>query len=317
MISEAELKEGFAGVVARTELAGLGERYEGKVRDCYTKGDVRILVTTDRLSAFDRLLTTIPYKGQVLNSLAARWFSLCDDLVSHHLIDVPDPNVMVVRNCSMVPFEVVVRGYLAGSAWRSYEKGGKVSGVALPPGLREFERLPEPVITPSTKAEVGGHDEPVSEAEILASGLVERKVWEQMRERSLALFERGSAFAAGRGLLLADTKYEFGLAGGKLLLVDEIHTLDSSRYWVAESYPEKIGRGEAPEMLDKEPVRRWLASQGFMGEGAVPEIPDEMRLGVSRHYVSSFERILGEPFVPVKGDAGPRIERNLVGYRGE
>jgi len=314
MISESTLKEGLNSILNVTQLSGLGERYQGKVRDCYMKGDERILVTSDRLSCFDKNVTTIPFKGQVLNGITAKWFSMTRDIIENAVIDLPDPNVMVARNCDLVPFEMIVRGYIAGSAWRSYAKGEMTSGVAFPEGLKEFQKLPAPVITPSTKATDGGHDLSVSEEYILSSGKVEKVIWEQMKEAALALFERGSKFAEERGLILVDTKYEFGLFKGKLMVIDEIHTLDCSRYWIQSSYSERIGRGEAPEMLDKEPVRRWLISQGYMGEGPVPHFTDEYRLEISQHYIRSYELLLGESFNAVLGDPYSRIEMNLQKY---
>jgi phosphoribosylaminoimidazole-succinocarboxamide synthase len=316
MITDEELRKALPHVLGRTRLEGVGERYEGKVRDCYTRGDVRILVTTDHLSCFDRVLTTIPFKGQVLNGLSTEWFRLAEGAVKHHLVDVPDPSVMVVRQCELVPFEVIVRGYVAGSAWRKYQKGEAVSGVTLPPGLKEFDKLPEPLLTPSTKAAVGAHDEAISEAEVLQSGKVAKRDWELMKAWALELYGLGVRHAEARGLILADTKYEFGIHKGNLLLIDEIHTLDCSRYWIGESYPERVGRGEAPEMLDKEPTRRWLMAQGFMGEGPIPPISDDYRMELSRHYMGAFERLLGKPFQPLFGDPYERIERALAPYRG-
>lgn len=314
MISETTLKEGLNSILDVTHLSGLGERYQGKVRDCYMKGDTRFLVTSDRLSCFDKNVTTIPFKGQVLNGITAKWFSMTNDIIENAVIDLPDPNVMVARNCELVPFEMIVRGYIAGSAWRSYAKGEMTSGVAFPEGLHEFQKLPSPVITPSTKATDGSHDLSVSEEYILSSGQVERKVWEGMKEAALALYDRGATFAQERGLILVDTKYEFGLFKGKLMIIDEIHTLDCSRYWIGSSYKERTEKGEAPEMLDKEPVRRWLISQGYMGEGAVPHFSDEYRLEISSHYIRSYELLLGEAFEPVLGDPSSRLEKNLRKY---
>jgi phosphoribosylaminoimidazole-succinocarboxamide synthase len=234
--------------------------------------------------------------------------------VENHVEAVPDPSVMVGREVSIVPIEVVVRGYLAGSAWRDYVQGAPISGVKLPGGLRHFERLPEPIITPSTKESVGSHDLPISENEIVTRGIVSPEVWEEIREKALALFHFASQEVGSRGLLLADTKYEFGLLEGRVVLADEIHTLDCSRFWVADTYEERLRSGEAPEMVDKEPVRRWLLDRGFKGDGTPPPIPDEYRYELMCHYVRSFERIAGVPCDLDYGDPLARIESNLKRY---
>lgn len=314
MVQDSELFKQLPFVLTGTSFDFLGERYAGKVRDNYSRGDRRIIVTTDRLSCFDQVVTAVPFKGQVLNQLAVYWFNRTSDIVSNHIIDVPDPNVLVVKSCEVLPVEVVVRAYLAGSAWRDYEAGRAVSGVKLPPGLKISQKLPECLITPSTKAPQGSHDEPISEEEILSSGLVERRLWQQIREASLALFARAAAEVEKRGLLLVDTKYEFGLRDGALILVDEIHTLDSSRYWVAGTYQQKFGAGEPPEMLDKEPVRQWLLKQGYKGDGPIPHFSDEYRVQIARHYVDSYQRISGLPFEPSAGDALERIAGRLREY---
>ncbi len=298
-------------VLSRTEFPFLSERYEGKVRDTYAFGRSRILVATDRLSCFDRVVTTIPFKGQVLSQLATTWFRKIEHIVSHHLEEVLDPNVVLVKDCAILPVEVVVRGYLTGSAYRDYAAGRGISGVQLPPGLTEYQKLPSVLITPSTKAARGEHDLPIGEAEIVSQGIVPARVWAEVREKALALFAFGQQEAAQQGLMLVDTKYEFGLCEGKVTLADEIHTLDSSRYWIEKSYRERISRGEAPEMLDKEPVRQWLLTKGFKGDGTIPEFTDEYRISLTDHYVRSFEHITGTPFVPVPGDTAARIEKIL------
>ena len=221
---------------------------------------------------------------------------------------------MIGREVSIIPVEVVVRGYVAGSAWRDYIAGNAVSGVALPPGLHEFERLPRPILTPSTKEAFGKHDMPISETEIVSRGIVSAPLWEQIRETALRLFEVGTKELEGRGLLFADTKYEFGLLDGRLVLADEIHTLDSSRFWVAASYEERLRKGDAPEMLDKEPIRRWLMERGFKGDGPLPEIPDEYRMDLVRHYTKSFNMITGTECAIDTSDPLDRIERNLRVY---
>ena len=309
------IRSQLPGVLTSTAYEFAGRQISGKVRDSYVDGDIRYLVTTDRLSCFDVVVTSIPFKGQVLNQMATEWFARVGDIVHHHLLDVPDPNVMVVQNCEVLPIEVVVRGYVTGSAWRDYTAGKRISGIQLPEGLRASEQLAEPIITPSTKAEVGDHDEPVSEEEILKRGLVDPKHWDYIKEASFALFQRGQEYAATQGLLLVDTKYEFGLHQGKVVLLDEIHTLDSSRYWIADSYQECFEEGRTPQMLDKEPVRRWLMEQGFSGEGVVPAFSDAYRCELSRHYVDSYQKILGTPFTPIHGDTEGRIASALQHYK--
>jgi phosphoribosylaminoimidazole-succinocarboxamide synthase len=299
-----------------TSFSWLGNKYTGKVRDTYTRGSERVLIATDRLSAFDRLLTTIPLKGQVLTQLAQYWFERVSSFMPHHVLAMPDPCVVVAREVSIIPIEVVVRGYLAGSAWRDYEAGHPVSGVKLPAGMRQFEPLPSPLITPSTKESVGKHDVPISEHEIVERGIVPAHVWEDVRSKALQLFAMASAELSERGLIFVDTKYEFGLLDDVVVLADEVHTLDCSRFWLKSSYEERLSRGEIPEMLDKEPIRRWLMERGFQGEGQPPQIDDEYRAELMAHYMRSFELIAGQPFVP---DAQPpleRIERNLRSYYG-
>ena len=316
MVSDDQIREQLEHVLEGTNFDFLGERYAGKVRDSYTRGDTRFLITSDRISCFDVVVTLVPFKGQALNQMAVNWFGQTEDIVSNHLIDVPDPNVMVAKNLDMLPIEVIVREYITGSAWRDYQAGKSISGVELPKGLRASEKLPETIITPSTKAEQGEHDLPISEAEILGRGLVEKQLWEEIKEVSMALFRRGQEVAARHGLIFVDTKYEFGLVNGKLTLADEIHTMDSSRFWINSSYLERFERGEAPEMLDKEPTRQWLISKGYQGEGEIPEFTDQHRIDLSRHYISAFERITGGEFSAEVGPALERVERNLRAYAG-
>lgn len=299
-------------VLRQVDIPELGECYRGKVRDNYRRGDRRIIVTTDRLSCFDVVVAHIPFKGEVLNRLAVYWFRATSTICPNHLIATPDPNVMVVENCDVLPVEVVVRRYLAGSAWRAYKAGQPVSGVTLPQGLTEYCRLPDMLMTPSTKAAHGAHDEPVSEDEIVKKGIVDKDLWTEIRERSFLLFKYGEKLAAERGLLLVDTKYEFGLKNGELILVDEIHTLDSSRYWVGETYEERVSKGQAPEMLDKEPARQWLLSQGYSGNGKPPVFSDEKCIEISEHYINSFKQISRMSIAPAVADPGPRIRENLA-----
>lgn len=302
--------------LSETDFSWLGPVYRGKVRDSYLSGSRRVLIATDRLSAFDRVIATVPGKGQVLTGMAAYWFDRASDIIANHLIGMPDPNVMVVKDVSIIPVEVVVRGYLAGSAWRDYEAGRLVSGHRIKPGMSQFEQFPAPLVTPFTKEPVGHHDLPISESEILARGLVSREHWEEIRVAALKLFELGSREVSERGLLFADTKYEFGLLDGKVVLADEIHTLDSSRFWVSETYETNLRKGEAPEMLDKEPIRRWLIDRGFMGEGEPPVIDDLYRMSLREHYVKSAERITGQ--IAQLDDSEPvdRIARNVKRFLG-
>lgn len=232
-------------------------------------------------------------------------------IVANHLLDSPHPNVMVVRDCKVIPIEVVVRAYLAGSAWRDYEANNPVSGITLPAGLKEFSKLNEPLITPSTKAAKGLHDIPISEEEIVSKGLVPADVWRYVRTKALEVFAYGANVASSRGLILADTKFEFGMLGDEVLLVDEILTLDSSRYWVRDSFEERVKSGEGPEMLDKEPTRRWLLSKGFSGNGPIPTITEDHIVSISSHYISAGERISGAPFECEVGDPIPGIRKSL------
>ena len=297
-----------------TDCNWLGNRYQGKVRDTYQRDGLRVLVATDRLSAFDRVLTTIPGKGQVLTHMASYWFERTRHVVANHVIAVPDPCVMVGREVSIIPIEVIVRGFLAGSAWRDYRSGRPTSGVTFPSGMREFDQLREPVVTPSTKEALGKHDQPISESEIVRQGVVSANVWEEVRSKALELFALAAREVSARGLLFVDTKYEFGLVDGSVVLADEIHTLDSSRFWLTDSYERNVAAGGAPEMLDKEPIRRWLLERGFSGEGDVPAISDEYRAELAQHYVRSCERITGTVCVLNVEEPKARVERNLRAY---
>lgn len=301
----------LANVLERTNFDFLGSRYEGKVRDCYVKDSVRFLIASDRLSCFDRVVTSIPCKGEVLTRMAQHWFALSHDILPNHIIDVPDPNVMVVQECEIFPIEVVVRAYLTGSAWRDYSAGKAISGIKLASGMKASQKLETPIITPSTKAAKGSHDEPISEAEILARGLVAPRLWQQACEAAHALFALGVTEAAKQGLLLVDTKYEFGIKEGKLILADEIHTLDSSRYWIAQSWAERFAKGETPEMLDKEPVRQWLLERGFKGDGEIPFFSDDHRVEIAEHYIKSYQKVTGCDFEIEVEPVAARVEKAL------
>jgi phosphoribosylaminoimidazole-succinocarboxamide synthase len=296
-----------------TRFPALGERYQGKVRDVYRKGDRLVLVTTDRLSAFDHVLTTIPFKGEVLNRLAIFWFEKTRHLVPNHLIDAPDPNVVVARRCEPFPVEFVVRGYITGSLWRDYQAGKHTAyGVPFELGLKKDQKLVKPIITPSTKAAYGQHDEPISAQEIVRRGMMTEGSWQRTSELALALFEEGQRWAKTRGLILVDTKYEFGESAGQIVLIDEIHTPDSSRYWIAEEYEARFTKQQDQKMLDKENIRQWLIRErGFSGDGTPPPIPDEVRVDLAEKYLTAFERITGSPINLAVGDVNIRIEQNL------
>lgn len=317
-VDEQTLRTGLELTLAHSDLDALGEKYEGKVRDNYTTEDgKRILVVTDRISAFDRVLGTLPFKGQVLNGLAAWWFDETKDIVPNHVIDVPDPNVMVAIECRPLKVEMVVRAYITGvtstSIWAHYERGERVfCGHRLPEGLKNHQRLPEPILTPSTKAAKGDHDVSTSREEILAMGRLTGAEFDEAAEYAMALFRHGQKVCADRGLILVDTKYEFGKTpDGEIVVIDEIHTPDSSRFWYADTYQERFEAGEDPQSFDKEYVRRWLAQRGYRGDGPVPHIPDEIRIEASRRYIEACDTIRGTPFEPNLEPPLPRIHRNL------
>ncbi len=288
--------------IETTHFSGFGERYQGKVRDTYRADHHLILITTDRISAFDHVLRqTIPFKGQVLNQLAAYFFEHTSDVTPNHVLSVPDPNVTIAIRCEPVPVEFVVRGYLAGHAWRTYSRGTRVlCGKSLPDGLVQNSRLPEPILTPTTKAHEG-HDEDISRDEIVAQGLMDADLFDHLEAVSLSLFRRGTEMAAERGLILVDTKYEFGRTpDGRYVVIDEVHTPDSSRYFYADTYHERLERNEPQRQLSKEFVREWLMSNGFQGKKgqSLPDLPDAFRVDVARRYVELYESITGTRFEP-------------------
>ncbi len=316
-VDRQTLKQGLSLTLDHTDLP-LGDKIEGKVRDSYLPGDgTRILVTTDRISAFDRVLGTLPFKGQILNQLSTWWMNTTADVAPNHLLGAPDPAVVVARQCEPLPVEWVMRAYITGvtstSAWTHYAKGERVfCGHTLPEGLRKNERLPEAILTPSTKALKGGHDESVSRSTLLERGVIDEETFAACETIVRALFAAGQKVCADRGLILVDTKYELGRApDGTILVIDEIHTPDSSRIWHEASYRARLSAGEEPESFDKEYVRRWLAAQGFAGDGPVPPIPDDVRVEASRRYIEACETIRGEPFVPNLEPPAARIANNL------
>jgi len=289
----------------------LGELYRGKVRDCYSKDGKITIITTDRISAFDQVLGTIPFKGQVLTQLAQFWFEQTNDIITNHLISSPDPNVMIVKRCQPLPIEIIVRGYLAGSAWRDYQKGNPVSGIILPEGMKKNQKFPTPFITPSTKEEYGGHDRPISREEILQKGIISSELYQQVEIAALQLFQRGTDITAQQGLILVDTKYEFGLYHNQLVLIDEIHTPDSSRFWEAASYETAFNNNDDPQQLSKEFLREWLMEQGFMGTGVPPKLSEEIKQKTSKIYIDAYERITGQTFIKDESNILERIKNNL------
>ncbi|WP_081719631.1 phosphoribosylaminoimidazolesuccinocarboxamide synthase [Salinispira pacifica] len=288
--------------------AGKISFYQGKVRDSLIFPRRILMITSDRVSAFDRILDLVPLKGEVLNRISSWWFRQTEDIIPNHIISRPGGRSLEVRPAEVLPVEVVVRGFLTGSAWRDYLKGDAVSGISLPGGMKENQEFDEPLITPSTKAEIGDHDEPVSREEIIRRGLVEESLWNEVEAAAQKLYARGRELAAARGLILVDTKYEFGLVDGKLILVDEIHTPDSSRYWFSESYASDFQAGRAQKKLDKEYLRRWLMDQGFQGQGTPPEIPAAVKLELAWKYISAYQQICGEEFEPDFSDIQAEYE---------
>ena len=308
--------------LTKTEFNFEGQKsvYHGKVRDVYNiNDDVMVMVATDRISAFDVILPKgIPFKGQVLNQIAAKFLDATSDICPNWKLATPDPMVTVGLKCEGFRVEMIIRGYLTGSAWRDYQKGCReICGVALPEGMRENERFPDPIITPTTKADEG-HDLNISKEEIIAQGLVSAEDYAVMEDYTRRLFARGQEIAAKRGLILVDTKYEFGKRDGKVYLIDEIHTPDSSRYFYAEGYEERFEKGEAQRQLSKEFVRQWLIEHNFMNEPGqqMPEITDEYAESVSERYIELYEHITGEKFnkAEVEGDIASRIEKNVSEY---
>lgn len=312
MLSREVLLAAIPSALDSVDLPGLGSKTEGKVRDMYHADGRRILIATDRVSAFDRVIGRVPFKGQVLNQLAAWWFEQTQDIVANHVLSVPDPNVTIAVEAEPLPVEVIVRGYLTGSTktslWYLYAQGERQPyGILLPDGMRQHDALPAPIITPTTKATGGGHDERLTRDEIISRGLVPQPLWEEVERVALALFTRGQELARHAGLILVDTKYEFGVVDGRLTLIDEVHTPDSSRFWVAASY----GRGEQPQHLDKEYLRLWLVDHGYRGEGAPPALPDDVVAHLAARYIDAYERLSRRTFVPGEQPATDRIRRHL------
>lgn len=315
-------------ILDHARIAELPNPYFGKVRDCYdlpataTEGARRILISSDRISAFDRILAVIPFKGQVLTQMARYWFDHTADICPNHVLSYPDPNVVIGKHLTILPVEVVVRGYLAGTTSTSvltqYKKGVRqMYGHTLPDGMRDNQALPAPIITPTSKAFDGGHDEPLTAEEIVSQGLLTKAQWDEVSAKALALFDRGSKMAANRGLILVDTKYEFGLDdAGNILIGDEIHTPDSSRYWIASGYQAAFEAGTRPPSFDKDVIRSWVAERCDPYTDDIPEIPAEMIEATSKVYIEAYEAITGQKFVPdLSGDTVlERVRSNLSAY---
>jgi phosphoribosylaminoimidazole-succinocarboxamide synthase len=317
MVPDETLRKGLSHTLDSTDFRGLGEKYEGKVRDNYTRGGERFIVVTDRISAFDRVLGAVPFKGQVLNRLAAHWFHKTKGVADNHMKAMPDPNVLQCVECEPILVEMVMRAYVTGSTstsiWTHYEKGARVfCGHRLPDGLKKNQKLETPILTPTTKAPKGEHDVSGSREEILATGKVTAKDFDAAAEIAARLFAAGQKMCADRGLILVDTKYELGKTpDGKVVVIDEIHTPDSSRFWMQDTYADRFAKGEDPEPLDKDFVRRHYTKMGYRGDGPPPELPADVAIGAAKRYIEAFELITGESFVPNTEAPTPRIAKNL------
>jgi phosphoribosylaminoimidazole-succinocarboxamide synthase len=309
------IKAQFKNTIKETNFS-IGELYRGKVRDNYILDDKRVIIASDRLSAFDRVITEIPFKGEMLNKISSFWFEETKDIVPNHLIDVPDPNVSVVHQCETIPVEMIVRAYLTGSMWRNYQEREPTSGILPPEGMQKNQKFDEIIVTPSTKAE-SGHDIYLPKETLIEKGLVTEEIYDQMKEAAIKLFKFGQEHCKKNGLILVDTKYEFGLKDGELIVIDEIHTQDSSRFWISDSYQERFSKGETPEILDKEIFRGWLMDTypdvfpGIKPEQEIPPISDEIKIELAKRYMRSYERITGLEFKPEVSNAKERIRENL------
>jgi len=317
MISQHKLTELIPQALKETNLPLPGKQ-TGKVRDWYDlPNGQRLIVTTDRLSAFDIILAAVPYKGQVLNQLSAWWFEQTKDIIPNHIVSLPDPNAAIVRVAEPILVEVIVRGYITGvtstALWYRYSLGEReIYGYTFPEGLQKNSRLPEPIITPTTKGGATGHDERLTCAEVVEKSLLDAKTWNQVQAAALAIFKRGQEIANKAGMILVDTKYEFGIASdGTVVLIDEVHTPDSSRFWKADTYEERFAAGEDPENFDKEFVRLAYAEKGYRGDGEIPEMPIELWASASERYNTIYELLTGEKFVPGSYPIEPRLVENL------
>lgn len=317
MISKDQLSELLGKASSETDLP-LPHRTSGKVRDWYDLSNgQRLIVTTDRLSAFDRILASVPYKGQVLNQLAAWWFEQMREIIRNHIVSLPDPNAAIVEVAAPFPVEVIVRGYITGvtstALWYRYSIGERnIYGYDFPEGLKKNQALPKPIITPTTKGGVAGHDERLTCAEVLEKGLLDQRTWDRVQEAALAVFKRGQSIAREAGIILVDTKYEFGCApDGSVVLIDEIHTPDSSRFWKADTYEERFAADQDPENFDKEFVRIAYAEKGYRGDGKIPAMPDDLWVSASERYIQIYEMLTGKEFVPGDYPVQDRLLENL------
>ncbi|MFX1488318.1 MAG: phosphoribosylaminoimidazolesuccinocarboxamide synthase [Promethearchaeota archaeon] len=310
------IKQQLEYTLRETNFKSLGELYRGKVRDNYITDDKRVIIATDRLSAFDRVITTIPFKGQMLNQISSFWFEKTKNIVKNHFIEMPDPSVSVVYQCQTLPIEVIVRAYITGTAWRNYLNGKPTSGILLPRGLQKNQKLDDILVTPSTKAE-SGHDIYISKETILGEKIVEKDIYEEMEEAAIKLFIFGQDYCKKNGLIMVDTKYEFGLKDGELMVIDEIHTQDSSRFWILDSYMELFEQGKEPEILDKEIFRGWLMDTypeifpDIKPDEDIPPITNEIKIELAKRYMRSYEKITGMEFKAEVADVNQRIQENL------
>ena len=294
------------------DLENLGRHYRGKVRDNYYFDNQILMVTSDRVSAFDHVLGTIPFKGQILSEIASFWFDKTKEIVPNHFIKSIDPQVLLVKEAKPLPVEVIVRRYITGSLWRDYENSKHhVYDLDFGDNLKKNQRFSSAMLTPSTKEDYGKHDMPISRKEIINQKLVDKEIYEKAEEYALALFAEGEKWAKKQGLILVDTKYEFGLVDGELIVIDEIHTPDSSRYWIESEYEKRFAAGEDQLMLDKENMRQWLISKGFSGEGTHPELEDDIRILLSEKYMELYKILTGKDFIPSSGDVSNRIQNNI------
>ncbi|MHA2429835.1 MAG: phosphoribosylaminoimidazolesuccinocarboxamide synthase [Promethearchaeota archaeon] len=313
------IKNQLDKTLKETNLSSLGNLYRGKVRDNYIKDDLRIIIATDRLSAFDRVITTIPFKGQMLNQVSSYWFDKTKNIVKNHIIEIPDPNVAVVHQCDLIPVEMIIRAYITGTAWRNYLKGIPTSGIKLPKRLKKNQKLEELMITPSTKAE-SGHDIYLSKSEIIKREYVAKDIYEEMEEAAVKLFRFGQKYCEQNGLILVDTKYEFGLKDNELYVIDEIHTQDSSRFWLLESYEDNFKNGEDPEILDKEIFRGWLMETypeifpNISPDQDIPPISSDIKIELAKRYMRSYSKITGFEFKAEVANVEERIIKNLQKY---
>lgn len=320
MVSKNSIKKAINKLLKTINISFFGKKYQGKVRDYYKVGTKRILITTDRISAFDRVLGLIPYKGQVLNELSAFWFQKTKDIIANHLIAVPHPNISIVKDAVPFPVEMVVRGFISGvtktSLWTAYESGERIIyGIKFPDGLVKNQKLKTPVITPTTKAEGGSHDEKLTREEILKRQIVPKSVYLKMEKAAIALFKRGDLICQRRGLVLVDTKYEFANYHDELILIDEIHTPDSSRFWRAKNYQERFKKGLEPENFDKEFFRLWYAKKGYRGDGEQPKMSTDLQVKTAMRYIKIYEMITGNKFIPEEYplEAGiVKVLKNLI-----